>query len=190
MNAVTISAPVASVARDTLRVVKVTSLRNMTDDSKFFAELHDAKGTILPVSSATFNTENPVKSWVGNDGVDVAIMGRGTVSFIAHGMGGPAYPVALIVGPRGNPRRVRVTFYTIATAPATATEKAMSAKPEVVDAEVIEPVSAPIVAALAAPVAEVVVPAKPKKEDYATFGEWMKACKAAKAAARAAEATA
>ena len=182
MNAVAISAAVESAARTGLRVVKVTSLRGMTADSKFFAELHDAKGTILPIHSAAFNTENPVKAWAGNDGVSVTIMGRGVVEFVAHGMKGPAYPVAKIIGPRGHARNVRVTFYAPADAPVTATEKGMAAKPEIVDAEIIEPAAT---LAIAAPVETVTAtPAKPKKEDYATFGEWMKACRERKAAMR------
>ena len=183
MNAVAIAAPVQTLnkAETAFRTIKITTIRQATSETPLFVELHDEKGTVRRVLGATFNTDKPVKAWEGNDGVTLLVEGRGSVHCINHGMKGPAYPVSMITGKHGNPRRVRITTYTTLETVIGGTEKAMAKKPDVVEAEVIE--TAPV-ATIAAPVVATSTDSfpKPKKEDYATFGEWMKACRERKAA--------
>lgn len=116
MNEVAISEQKPTFSRDGLRTVKVTTLRDAAENEEFFAEIHDEKGIIRRVvGPAIFSTNNPVKSWTGEDHVIVPIEGRGPVRFQNHTMGGPKYPIAKIVGPHGRPRNVRVTFFTPVT---------------------------------------------------------------------------
>lgn len=188
MNAVAISAPVSTTNKveTPVRTIKVTTLRAATESTPLFVEMHDEKGTLRRIIGHTFNTDKPVKAWEGQDGVQIIVEGRGAIHCINHGMKGPAYPVAMIIGKHKKARRVRLTVYTTADAVIGETEKAMAVKPEVVEAEVIDAAPVSTVPAIASPVKEVTAEdfPKPVKSDYETFGEWMAACKARKSAMR------
>ena len=129
-HALTIAAPVASRSVEGLRKIKITSLRVpsvIRDD--FFIELHDEKGTILPIRSVEFNTDAQVKNWEGNDGVTIQIEGRGTIHFVAHTMEGPKYPVFMMTNKHGRVVPRRVTVYTTHVVLLGETEKKMAAPP-------------------------------------------------------------
>ena len=194
MNAIAIAAPVSSANRDDLRVIKVTSLKQVSIlGNDFFIELHDEKGTILPIRSVNFNTEDLVKNWEGNDGVTLQIEGRGTIHLIAGGDAGknpdrqnPKYPVFKILNRFGNEVTKRVTIFARKGVPTTPTEIKMAAPPVEDMIEILDTVEATQaeMEEIVTEVTAVTIPPVPNKDDYATFGEWMNACKARKKALR------
>ncbi|AXH72687.1 MAG: hypothetical protein [Caudoviricetes sp.] len=179
-----VSAPVATIEKSAVRMVQAISLRGAPAGKRFYVELHDEKGTIRNVMSFSFNTTKPIKAWDADEGMTVAIEGRGMVFFGCHTMGGPKYPVAKIIGPRGTPRNVRVTFYTdIEQEPAEAHQPAPAV--ETVTPQIIDVEASPV-QLLTAPAAVPTVTDFPKlnRADFSSQGEFLQACKKRKAAMR------
>ena len=179
-NAITIATTTQTVALETVKRVQITSLRNAPEGQRFYAELHDERGTIRPVISATFNTDKPLKAWDADENVTVAIMGRGMVVFGCHTMGGPKYPVAKIAVKRETPRNVRVTFYTdiepAQNEQPTNTEKAL----DIIDVDSVNVSTVPM---LEAPVPQKTIADFPKlnRADFESQGAFLQACKKRKA---------
>lgn len=94
-----------------IKVIKITTLRKMVPGRQYFAEIHDRRGVFYPVKSVYFNNDLPMKVWDGGHYVDVELGGRGKVRFTSHLASGPIYPVTQIMGCRGKPKNIRVTFY-------------------------------------------------------------------------------
>lgn len=156
MNAMTVTEQTPVYDHYGLRMVHITSLRNMSDGRQYFVELHDERGTVRRVVSVNFNSPKPVKAWIGNEGVTIGAEGRGAIHFVCHTMKGPKFPVAKIIGPRGEPRNVRVTFYTTIDEDTEAEQK---------------------------PLTLADFP-KPNRDDYENQGAYLAACKVRKAAMR------
>ena len=172
-NELVVSAGFATFSRDGLRTVKITTLRGAPESTEFFVEMHDEPGVVRRVLNSVFNTDKPIKAWNDEDGADITIEGRGTITFNSHKFSGPKYPVARIINSKtGNPRNVRMTFLVGENEPTTVIEG------EIINNHVpsveIETVEAELVT-------ENDTMTKPVKSDYANFGEYMRACKQFKA---------
>ena len=177
------------VSIDSVRVVKITSLRDAPAGVKFYAKIHD-EDVIRPVlNTPSFTSAEVLKAWNANDRAVVEVAGRGTFSFMCHTMGGPKYPVVRLNNKHGRSRNVRVTFYTDRDAVISATEAKMAKPPEnVIDAEFVE-VKAVLMLPAPVTVAENAVdnfekPVKPIWADFETQPAYMQACKKYHAAMR------
>ena len=147
---------VSAIDRNDLRVVKITTLRDVDPSVAIFAELKDQPDIIREViGKMDFNIDKPLKAWEGDDCVLVNISGRGTIKFQNHTMGGPKYPITRKptgIGANGMEKfkNVRVTFFVL---------KDSIIKPT---GNVTE---------------QPVLPMKPVRGDYDTQSAYMLACK-------------